>query len=100
LPASDLPSRIDNFIEKDQILEKISQTFLSNNKQIIVIASFSGTGKTTTAIEYGYKFIENKNGHHFAYMIKSDGIKIELEFETLAKKFKLKREETNFIKNL
>lgn len=100
MPASDLPSRIDNFIEKDQILEKINQTFLTNNKQIIVITSFSGTGKTTTAIEYGYKFIENKNGHHFAYMIKSDGIKIELEFEILAKKFKLKREETNFIKNL
>jgi len=100
LPSSVLPMRNQNFIEKDQILERLSNTFFNQNKQIIVINSFSGTGKTTIAIEYGYKFIENNNHHHYAYMIKSDGLKLELEFESLAKKFKFKKDETSFIKNL
>jgi hypothetical protein len=89
LPSSVLPMRNQNFIEKDQILERLSNTFFNQNKQIIVINSFSGTGKTTIAIEYGYKFIENNNHHHYAYMIKSDGLKLELEFESLAKKKEL-----------
>ena len=81
LPFSILPSRISNFIEKDEILKRINDTYFNKHKQFIIINSCSGTGKTTIATEYAHRFTEHQQKSHYAYMIKSDGPKIELEFE-------------------
>jgi tetratricopeptide (TPR) repeat protein len=100
LPFSILPSRISNFIEKDEILKRINDTYFNKHKQFIIINSCSGTGKTTIATEYAHRFTEHQQKSHYAYMIKSDGPKIELEFETLVKQFKLKKEEKSLINSL
>ncbi len=99
-PLSILPSRISNFIEKDEILKRINDAYFNKHKQFIIINSCSGTGKTTVATEYAHRFTDHQQKSHYAYMIKSDGLKLKLEFETLVKQFKLKKEEKSLINSL
>ena len=49
LPGSDLPTRNRNFVGREQYLEDIESAFFKEDKKIILISSFPGTGKTTLA---------------------------------------------------
>ncbi len=71
LLTSELPTRTINFIGREIILKQIEKNFFELNKQIVVVSSFSGTGKTTVANEFGYQFLE-KNPDSYAYWMKSD----------------------------
>jgi hypothetical protein len=68
LPASNLPIRTKNFIGRENYLEMIDSTFKKEKKQIVVLNSFSGTGKTSIANEYSYRF----KSTGFVYWIKPE----------------------------
>jgi len=54
LPASNLPMKIKNFVGRKSYLNKIEITF--NEKKIVILNSYSGTGKTCLANEYSHLF--------------------------------------------
>lgn len=54
LPASNLPMKIKNFIGRKSFLNKIDIAF--NEKKIVILNSYSGTGKTCLANEYSHLF--------------------------------------------
>jgi len=68
LPASNLPLRTNNFVGRKSFLKKIDSAFNIEKKKIVALHSFSGTGKTSIANEYGYSF----KSKGFVYWIKSD----------------------------
>ncbi len=68
LPASNLPIRTKNFIGRENYLEMIDSAFNKETKQIVVLNSFSGTGKTSIANEYSYRF----KSTGFVYWIKPE----------------------------
>ena len=85
LPASDLPERTKNFIGRENYLKVMEDTFYSSvNKNIIVLRSFPGTGKTTLAKEFGYKFKRKSFNDHFTYWVKSDGSNANDYFQKFA----------------
>ena len=53
-----MPVRTNRFVGREQYLKDIELAFASENKKIIVLSSFPGTGKTTLANEFGYRFTE------------------------------------------
>lgn len=88
MPQNYLPTRIANFIGREDVLKQIDEEFFKNNKKVISLNSFSGTGKTTTAIEFGYRFVE-KFKECFVYFMKSDRNNIDLEFKNFASECKI-----------
>lgn len=83
LPASNLPTRIENFVGRISILNKIDESIFEKKKQIIILTSFAGTGKTSIANRYGYMFLK-KNKNNFVYWMKSDANNLDLEFQKFA----------------
>ena len=77
LPASNLPTRIENFVGRISILNKIDEYIFEKKKQIIIFTSFAGTGKTSIANRYGYMFLK-KNKNNFFYWMKSDANNLDL----------------------
>ena len=55
--VQDLMQRVVPFIGRTKILEKISDEM--KTKQIVVLAAYGGTGKSTLANEFGYRYAEN-----------------------------------------
>ena len=53
---SNLPKRQHIFVGRQDVMKQIENILSANST--VVISSFAGTGKTTTAIEYGYKLKE------------------------------------------
>jgi len=80
LPASKLPNQNSYFIGRDNYLKKIDSFLMKENKKVVSLISMSGTGKSSIAYEYGYKF--KKNG--FVYCIKSDLGNVHLELINFA----------------
>jgi hypothetical protein len=59
--VQDLMQRVVPFIGRTQILEQISDEM--KTKQIVVLAAYGGTGKSTLANEFGYKYAENADNN-------------------------------------
>jgi hypothetical protein len=57
--VQDLMPRVVPFIGRTQILEQIREEM--KTKQIVVLAAYGGTGKSTLANEFGHKYAENKD---------------------------------------
>ena len=89
MPASYLPSRTLNFVGREHILNEIEETFLTEKKQIIVLTSFAGTGKSTVANEFGYRF-KDLNKNCYSYWMKSDETNLHTEYSKLAKYMNIK----------
>lgn len=68
LPASNLRIRTENFIGRENYLEKIDSAFSEEKKKIVVLNSFGGTGKTSIANEYSHRF----RSSGFVYWFKPD----------------------------
>jgi hypothetical protein len=57
--VQELMPRVVPFIGRTQILEKIREEI--KTKQIVVLAAYGGTGKSTVANEFGYRYAENND---------------------------------------
>jgi hypothetical protein len=55
--ANDLPARVNNFVGRKDVFHQIDKVLCAN--QIVAINAFAGTGKSSTALEYGYKAEDN-----------------------------------------
>lgn len=75
-----MPNQDSYFIGRDNYLKKIESFLMIENKKVVSLISMSGTGKSSIAYEYGYKF--KKNG--FVYCIKSDQSNVHLELINFA----------------
>ena len=80
-----MPVRTNRFVGREQYLKDIEFAFANENKKIIVLSSFPGTGKTTLANEFGYRFTEKSINNHLVYWVKSDGNNSDYYFENFAK---------------
>ena len=70
---------------REQYLKDIESAFFEEDKKIIIISSFSGTGKTTLACEIAHRFTKKSFNNHLAYCVKSDGKNSDYYFENFAK---------------
>lgn len=82
LPVSILPNRPIHFIGRENIINEMSKAY-QNSKQIIILCSYAGTGKTTIANEFGHMFTKKKKGN-YAFWMKSDERNLDTEFENFA----------------
>ena len=58
IPSSDLPRKeTRNFSGRVDILEQIRNAFNKDKKQIVILKSISGTGKSEIALKYGWELI-------------------------------------------
>ena len=75
------PTRAANFINKDDILNKIQTSF--NLNEVVFLVSPTGIGKSTAAIEYAKYFKENESKN--VYWLYADSLeKFENEYRKLA----------------
>ena len=84
---NNLLKREENFLGRKEIFQQIDYLFNEVKVKIIEIYGDSGTGKSSVALEYAYRFLENNNS---AYWLKSDKDNLEIEFEKLATILELK----------
>jgi len=80
MPANNLPKCVANFVGRELYLESIESAFLNENKKIVILSSMPGTGKTTLAIEFGYRFIKLDFRNNRVYWFKSDKDNLNSEF--------------------
>ncbi len=80
-----MPTRNKNFVGRELYLEDIESAFFKEDKKIILISSFPGTGKTTLANEIAYRFTDKSVNNHYAYWVKSDDKNSDFYFENFAK---------------
>lgn len=65
----------------------MSEAFDLDKKQMVVLCSYAGTGKSTVANEFAYRFI--KQNYCFAYWMKSDEKNLDTEYENFARQLNL-----------
>lgn len=81
-----IPSRNFNFIGREEYFEKIDKFFFIDKiRQISLNSNEPGTGKSSLALEYGYRFIEKDPLNNHVYWIKSDSKSLDIEIEILIK---------------
>lgn len=68
---------------REKFLERINASFSKDNKKIIVLSSFAGTGKSAIANQFGYMF-NDKDECNYVYWMKSDANNLESEFKIFA----------------
>jgi hypothetical protein len=83
LPASFLPSKTLNFVGREKFMNEIRSALESG--KIVIISSFAGTGKSTLANEYAYRFLIPNN--NLVYWFKSDENNLNNEFINFAEKY-------------
>ena len=72
LPQSKLLNRNQSFIGRKEYLKQIESSFSKENKkQIVILSSFAGTGKSSIANVIGHRFNE-KFRNQFVYWMRSD----------------------------
>lgn len=96
-PPSYLQSRI-NFVGRKDYLQRIHSVYADDKKKIVVLSSFSGSGKSALANEFGYQF---KKSNNYVYWIKSDGnssvFELKRLFEINEKNDDERKNERNFV---
>jgi ATP/maltotriose-dependent transcriptional regulator MalT len=78
--ANDLPARINNFVGREEVLSKINEILSTN--QVVVINAFAGTGKSSTALEYGH--LQSKAGKIVRWFNADSADKIKENYKQLA----------------
>jgi len=88
LPPSKLLNRNKNLIGRKEYLDQIDKAFTIENKQIIILSSFQGTGKSSIANEIGHRF-NDRSLNQFVYWMRSDENYLDEEFRQFAFDLKL-----------
>ena len=83
LPPSRLLNRKQNFIGREEYLEQIETSFNKENKQIVILSSFPGAGKSSIANEMGHRLNDNSL-NQLVYWMRSDDNNLEYEFRQFA----------------
>ena len=83
MPTSKLLTRLSNFIGREEYLEKIESALTIENKQIVILNSFSGTGKSSIANEIGHRF-NDSSLNQLVYWMKADENNLDDEFRQFA----------------
>lgn len=94
LPSSYIPSRHKIFVGREAVVDEIDDIFQTKKKFTIFLTSIAGTGKTSVALEYGYRFVENKP-NNYVYWMKSDIKNLDLEYRNFAASLKIKINEND-----
>jgi tetratricopeptide (TPR) repeat protein len=89
--ANDLPAKLNNFVGRKDVFSEIDKILASN--QIVAINAFAGTGKSSTALEYGYR-VEDE-GKIVRWFDSDTNEKIEANYRQLASDLGIKLEEIN-----
>jgi len=66
------PKRTEHFIGRKQYLKEIEFEYLNRKRQIIVLRSISGTGKSTLANEFGYRYKNQSINDNIVYWVKAN----------------------------
>ena len=83
LPPSKLLNRDSNFIGRKEYLEKIESAFTKENKQVVILSSFSGTGKSSIANEICHRF-NDSSLNQLVYWMKADEFNLDDKFRQFA----------------
>ena len=83
LPPSKLLNRNKEFIGRKEYLDQIEEAFTKENKQIIILSSFQGTGKSSIANEIAHRF-NKRSFNQFVYWMRSDEDNLDEEFRQFA----------------
>lgn len=84
LLSNTLPNRNTFFVGREDELTEIDDLIFKKSRKIILIYSESGYGKSSIALEYGYRYISKNEENHHVYWMKSDRNNLETEFRSLA----------------
>ena len=82
--SSYLPEPIPNFSGRTTVLNNIKSIF--NVKQIIILNSVSGTGKSAIANRYGWK-LKDETDYIITWMESDSDLKLLNEFQSFYKRF-------------
>lgn len=77
---SNLPKRLALFVGRDEVMKEIDVLLSSNSA--VSIGAFAGTGKSSTAIEYGHKMKEE--GALVRFIMSETTDKINTSYRELA----------------
>jgi len=96
IPSS-LPRKIINFVDRNDVLNQIKNTFNKDRKKIVILnSSRPGTGKSSIANEFGWEScIEDLTN---VYWMNSENI--DTEYEEFSEKFGIKIDETRKIEDI
>ena len=83
LPPSKLLNRNQNFIGRKEYLDQIDTAFTKENKRLVILSSFQGTGKSSIANEIGHRFNE-RSLNQFVYWMRSDEDNLNEKFRQFA----------------
>ncbi len=92
MPPSRLLNHNKNFIGRKEYLKQIDSAFTKQNKQIVILSSFSGTGKSSIANEIGH-ILNDRSFNQFVYWMASDENKLDEKFRQFAIDLKVLTEE-------
>ncbi len=83
-----LPERIHNFIGREKVFTQIDEILSIDTNQCVAINAFAGTGKSSTALEYGHREQDKNQKKGTAKIVRwfdSDtSDKIEISYRNLA----------------
>jgi hypothetical protein len=84
IPSSYLPRKVvSNFFGRVDILEQIRNAFNKDKKQIAILKSISGTGKSEIALKYGWELIL-----YNVFWFKADDLdSVETEYKNFSARF-------------
>ena len=83
MPRCKLLNRLGKFIGRKEYIEQIESAFTKENKQVIVLSSMPGNGKSSIANKIGHRFNE-KSLNQFVYWMRSDEDNLDEEFRQFA----------------
>ena len=92
MPPSKLLNRQLNFIEREEYVQQIQSAFEKEDKQIVILSSFSGTGKSSVANQIGHIYNESSLSQ-LVYWMSSDATNLDEEFRRFAFDLKAINEE-------
>ena len=78
--ANNLTTRVSNFIGRSDIFSKIDHVLKDN--QIVAINAFAGTGKSSTALEYGH--LQSETGKIVRWFDSDSADKVKANYKQLA----------------
>lgn len=92
IPSSYLPRQVvSNFFGRVDILEQIRNAFNKDKKQIVILKSISGTGKSEIALKYGWESIL-----YNVYWFKADDLdNVDTEYKDFSERFGIKTNNYN-----
>jgi len=90
IPSSYLPNKIPNFSGRNDVLNQIKNAFNKDRKQIIILKSISGTGKSAIANKYGWDL--NADLINVFWMKSDDLDNVETEYNDFSERFGIKIE--------